>query len=903
MRNHKLLRLGRLGWLLFVVVVPLVPILLLPNLAIATPAINKQVHSTVVTPTIQMTHHVVQHDVKRLGINVGVHNQYGASQLFKNVIVNPGLEAGEFATLVIPHSGATTDRVQADNYFGTWDRDLVLNHGSPIGFWNDAQFEVIYGDAHGESGRVISYTHESDLATYHLDGLSVAPSANDVIAFRQNVTGTVAGASVKGTHEADTTEIRPNSPGSQSLKLLSAPPGPDWDYSYRYFMDSYWSNGGDPTARKMLVMDGEWMFSFWARTVTETEQLNIQFMRRAAGHAPESTFIDLKVPIDTTWQLYTHTFSVANGGDPFDGYSDNDPHPLLELNLFLESDSDPIWIDDLSLFRTDEVNPTAFSDAMVETLKGAQPGILRNWGENLLGNSLDNQLADPFARKTSGYSPDASVPQLYHYSLHEFLELAQEVGSEPWYVIPPTWSNAEMENLVAYLSAPTSSNHPYAEKRMALGQAEPWTDVFETIHLEFGNEMWGAGYGGDPFWGATVRGGFRVGSIANERFATAKASPHWDSAEFNIIIGGQHGYPPQNQQIQDNSTAHDSVALAPYFGELNAWGSDEEMYMPLYARSREDVTAGKVYNTHNILNDDGRDTELSIYEINFHTTLGSVPNEIRNDFVTGLNGGLALPLYMLTYARDLGARNQAAFQLAQFSKSIWVSTARSATPDWYHERLSKLEYDPLATKTRSTATGYNEFVRIWGLTHDLKAAQRKRPTMLGLELTNAAMNGSMVQVNQTHVLSYTQVPTNGVITTMTMPYIESFAFMDGIDRSLLMFNLHLSDAQTVVLDLPEIPLPQGELTILTADSIHDDNEIEENVRVTTQTLAMSDGMTLTLPANSLVSVSWQFGLPSSLSAVNMNSAHTTSAHAPILLLVLTLFTTLTVTLVWQVRRS
>ncbi len=90
MRNHKLLRLGRLGWLLFVVVVPLVPILLLPNLAIATPAVNKQVHSAVVTPTIQMTYHVVQQDVKRLGINIGVHNQYGASQLLKNLILNPG---------------------------------------------------------------------------------------------------------------------------------------------------------------------------------------------------------------------------------------------------------------------------------------------------------------------------------------------------------------------------------------------------------------------------------------------------------------------------------------------------------------------------------------------------------------------------------------------------------------------------------------------------------------------------------------------------------------------------------------------------------------------------------------------------------------------------------------------
>ena len=898
-RNYPRLRLGRLGWLLFISFIPLLPILLFPNLAIAQFENNQQ-NGAENTPIVTVTNEVVQSNVKRFGLNLGVHNQYGASQLLKNLIINPGFEAGEFASLVIPKAGATTSTLQADNYFQDWDRNLVLYQGQDVGFWNGADYEVVYGTALSESGKVLSFTHESNFATYHLSGTTVAPSANDVIAFRHRLTQTVAGAPVKGTQVPDRTQIRPNSPGSQSLKLLPAEPGPNWDFSYRYFMDSYWSTGGDISARKLLIVEGEWQLTFWAKTISETERLNVQFLRRAGGQPTEATFIDTAFPITNTWQLYTHTFTVAPGTDPLAGYSDDDPHPLLEFNIFLASDSNPIWIDDIALYRTADNNGTVFTNAVVDMLKAARPGVLRNWGESVLGNSLDNQLAEPFARKTSGYAPDADTAKLFQYSLHEFLELAQEVGAEPWYVIAPTWTDTEMQNLAAYLAAPVSSGHPYALKRAALGQTAPWTDVFSKIHLEFGNEMWGQGYGSDPFWGATVRGGFRVGAIANQRFDALKGSAYWNSAEFNLIIGGQHGYPPQNSQIQQHSSAHDAVALAPYFGELDSWNNDDELYLPLYARAREDITAGRVLTTYNILKDNNRDTELSIYEINFHTTLGSAPIDTRNDFVTGLNGGLALPLYMLTYVREFGAVNQAAFQLAQFSKSMWVQTAREAdheaAPDWYHERLARQQYDPRHAPSR-TPDGYFEFVRVWGIMQDLEGAQRKRPTMLGFELTNRAVKPAMVRTTMSGVPTFTQTPLNGVAHTMTVPYLDAFAFVDNLDYSMLLFNLHLSDTQTVTLNLPHTPAPSGTLHLLTADSIHADNEITGTVNVTTQTIAMSSGMTVTLPANSLVLLEWAFGAP--VSAVQVSSTYTTQSDAPTLLLAVTMIAVLTTSLIWQ----
>jgi hypothetical protein len=53
--------------------------------------------------------------------------------------------------------------------------------------------------------------------------------------------------------------------------------------------------------------------------------------------------------------------------------------------------------------------------------------------------------------------------------------------------------------------------------------------------------------------------------------------------------------------------------------------------------------------------------------IDILTTDGNAPIDTRNDFVTGLNGGLALPLYMLTYLRDFGIKNQTAFSSLQYS--------------------------------------------------------------------------------------------------------------------------------------------------------------------------------------------------------------------------------------------
>ena len=66
----------------------------------------------------------------------------------------------------------------------------------------------------------------------------------------------------------------------------------------------------------------------------------------------------------------------------------------------------------------------------------------------------------------------------------------------PWLQVEPHFSPAEWQGLVEYLAAPyvpgvdTPVKKPWAYKRHQQGQTAPWTDRFQQIDFEIGNETW-----------------------------------------------------------------------------------------------------------------------------------------------------------------------------------------------------------------------------------------------------------------------------------------------------------------------------------------------------------------------------------------------------------------------------
>ena len=764
--------------------------------------------------TLQISETVRLSGAKRLGMNLGSHSQWGAEQLLKNVIVNPGFESGEYGMIFLTFAGATGTRVQADYWQTVWNNDTFLI-GQPAGFWDGATFEILSGPAAGRTGTISSFTHENGRYTFYLDSDGPTPVQGDAILVRQALPGYYG--DYYPFNEADSGDIRPGSPGEQSLRLLA--PDEGWQASWQYGMDSAWRDG-DRSSGKLFFVDNDWQFEIWARAENAGDTLSLRFYREGS---PD--FLNETIPLTGEWQHIVHNFTVPPGGDPGGPFDPNAYHPILLLELRLTTDSGPVWVDDISLSRSDHTNPTVFNDKFVNRLKELNPGLLRDWNANLLGNSLENQLAEPWARRTAGFSPAERVATHHHYSLHDFLALAAEVGAEPWYVIPPTFSETELENLVAYLASEQDA-HPYADLRASLGQVAPWTSLFPIIHLEFGNEMWGSNGGGDPFAGATLGGGERLGQVAHDRLGVIRSSPFFDAAAFNLIIGSQAAFPFRTAEIEDNSSNHDSVALAPYFGALETWNNDQEIFYPLYARSQQDVTpTGWVGEAQGYLDAAGQGTDLAIYEINFHTTGGVSPPDVRNDFVTSLGGGLALPLYMLTYQHALGVRNQAVFGATQFSLPV------EGTSD--------------------------EYVRLFGTLRDLEATGRKRPTWLGVELANRAIRGDMLEIAY-NPPTWTQPPINGISDPLEVPFIHAFAFQDGDDYAAMLFNLHLTASHTVTLQLPTPPQIMATLHALTADDLHADNEETEAVTIETGQLnGFGQTYDLTLAPHSAYVLTWQ----------------------------------------------
>ena len=664
------------------------------------------------TVTVTVTDDVLHSNVQRFGVNLGAPNDYGAENFMRNLIPNPGFEPGLYGTVVTIYKASGT-KVQADYWSTEWHTPVV---GQPEDFWNGGSWEI---PSQNVSGTIVDFTHEDNRYTWVLDkSVDVAPQ--EVMYVRVEV------------QRRDTPQ-RPNSKGVQSLYLKS--PGNTWQTVGNSVFDAY-SKQGDTSAGTLRVIKGPHRISFWAKGPGVIAPVLLR-----AG----KVFFEKKFKLTNEWAHYEETF---------DGTDTCQPGSVLPIGFGWKIVvGEGAYIDDVFV---GPVGDGAFSDELVNALKRLRPGVIRDW-QLQHGETLENQLAGPFERKTHDFSPRRNRPATFSYSLPEFLDLCKEVGADPWYVVPPTFTLDEMRGLGEFL--------------------KEFTDDFNTIYLEFANEAWGSNNpGNDPFAGASFNGGARLGQCAARAFEA-----FGDLDGITKIIGGQAAWAGQNELIANNSDAHDQIVIAPYFGILKeAWDFDGGMFYPLYGRAYQDIRWGKPWQT--------RKWASGVYEINFHTTGGAKgDNDIVNDFVTSQAGGIALPLYMLLYQREWGWKPQCVFTLAQYS----------AGP-----------------------------IRIWGIYRDIMATGRIRPTGLGMQLANMAIQGDMITAKLTLSPNIPVASINGVDKATEIPAVDAFAWKDGNRYSIYVTNLSMNRPFT--LDLNATP---AEVYALTHPDPHADNENSEDVTI------------------------------------------------------------------------
>lgn len=743
--------------------------------------------------TINVSGTVAVPAVKRLGINLGWENNYDSGQIMKNLVFrNPGFEGLISRSIVRCVSGTAT---------GCIDENPSTHWAS--GFWNGASYEVIVGAAKGRSGTVSTSTAPSggNGTQFQFADSGVAPAAGDYILLRKTESGgatagwlpTVAGG---GAVVDETLDLPADTQGHQAVRLTAS--GSGQSARLQGVFDA-------STAGPFVQLNGGFRLSFRAKSAAGSSAVAI-FLGR--GSPANLVFVNQTVNLTGSWNTYTVDFAATESGTS---------RGTVQLG-FTAVNPSTVLLDDVSIVQlnSDPTNTTAFRDPVVNALKSFNPGILRYWVEDL-GDSLDNEIAPAFGRRRANYSSQVLLREDIIYGLNEFLELCDLLHAEPWYIVPTTFTTQEMSNLLEYLGGPVSTT--YGARRAARGRSAPWTDAFSTIHLEFGNEAWNNA----DYYGATMNDPRSYGNRGSEMFGVAKTSPYYLSSKYDLVLGGQASFPGRNTAIHAGSTNHDSLAVAPYFGgNIDSFSTDEQLFGPLFAEPEMVNQAGYMRQNLTNMQASTRPVPLSIYEVNLHTTNGSISQTALDSFTPSVGAGLAVADHMLMMLRDLGIRNQCLYSLTQFA------TSRSD----------------------------GKYVLLWGSVRDMGVTDRKRPQYLAAQMANEVLGGDLLQTTLSGDNPTWNQPLVNGIQYNNAHLIQSFAFSSGTRRSVIVFNLDRVNPLQVTFSGPNAPHGTVTLKRLTAATITATNESAQNVATTTQTLATFDpAQPLTLPPFSMTVLS------------------------------------------------
>ena len=522
----------------------------------------------------------------------------------------------------------------------------------PAGFWSGADFDVRSGAAAGLRGKILDSSRRAgngpgEFAT----GAPVdALRPGNVVALTRDADYAIAPHWWKGKGRvAASGDIPPSSRGRLSLRLMATP---DQPAEILHYLDNIGERAG-----KLLPVEGKWKLRFWARRVQAGARLSIRFDRSGAR-----AFLDTEISPGPEWKPYEFAFEGRDLG------------PAGVLTLGFTATRGEILIDDVYLGEADP-GPGGFRSAVVETLRSLRPGYLRDW-QGQLGDTLENRLSGEFAHRPARYRPGEAESQ-FHYGLPDFLALCAAVGAQPWVSAPSTLSDDEWKKLGAYLRAAAD----------AFG--------FREIHVEFGNENWNAIFrpGGIPDVAA-------LAEVADRGFRLLRQGAGKDPRLYTVI-NAQFVNPESPARLGALSRETERISVAPYFLYRLDAGTDTDAALRLAfgedatLLEREAATALR------------QGKRLSVYEVNFHTTLGNAGSEERNRVTTGAASGAALARRLLQASRS-GVREQAVYTLAGF--------------DSYVE-------------------GSRDLVRLWGITRDLSTANRLRPTGLALAMLNRVAGG------------------------------------------------------------------------------------------------------------------------------------------------------------------
>lgn len=449
---------------------------------------------------------VLVHDVRRLGVNLGTWRSWGAEQLGREVLQNPGFEGTIDRALVVVRRADAT---------GFTDDDR--RQARPDGFWRGATFEVRTGPSAGRSGRIAaSHAAGPDgFPSFETEGAAPAFDGGEVIALtRIDDSALPARWEVEGDSAVVGDDIRPGSPGRRSLAVRVGPA--------RSARISYHLDGISRRAGRMLPFDGRWKLSFWARGAAGSPALRVRLWRDGAPAMLERT-----VEVEPRWRRTEIEFSPDDTGPPA-------PAQLR----FEVTGAGELRLDDAELVELDGP-PGAFRSAVVDALRALRPSFLRDW-QGSQGATLANRTAPLLARRMVRAST-RTEETIFETSIGDLLDLCAQVGASPWIVAPTTWSDSEWRALGEML------------------RVRAPTERFGEVIVEFGNENW------NPLSRtAGISDPIAHGAAASRAFGLLRGAAG-PGVALRTAVNGQFANPRAAVRVARETPGADLLAVAPYF--------------------------------------------------------------------------------------------------------------------------------------------------------------------------------------------------------------------------------------------------------------------------------------------------------------------------------------------------
>lgn len=523
----------------------------------------------------------------------------------------------------------------------------------PDGFWAGAHYEVLSGPSAGQSGRVMDdrRTTSQGPVAFWLEPMPLGLQPGDVVALEGEQDPSPAPLWwTQGHVRSAVGETRPGSTGSQSVRLLAVPGQPA---SLFHHLDSIGARAG-----KLLPVQGRWQLSVWVRSLSKSATVRLTFARQ--GSKP---WMDQTVKPSATWQQIVLEVDALDEG------------PVGPLQLAIQVTAGEVLVDDLYLGEA-QAGAGGFRSAVVQTLEALRPGYLREW-QGQLADTPANRMADAFRRKPVRYRPGAHESQ-FMYALPEFMALCDKVKARPWVILPATSTPRQARAFGALL-------------------AELWRQYrFDEIVVEYGNEHWNT-----VFRPAGI-GSVRMMSEVADRLYAALRDGAGPATPLHWVLGTQYVNPAMSRDMVQRSQSAHGAAVAPYF--LYRLNRSQTPQDGLDQALHEDVLP--LMAARDALRAKGR--SLDVYEVNFHTTLGDAPIELRNAVVDSPAAGVALARRLMQ-ASQAGVARQAVYSLAGYDSFV-------DGPD-------------------------RALVHLWGITRDLGQPAQWRPTGLAQSLLNEVAAG------------------------------------------------------------------------------------------------------------------------------------------------------------------